>query len=110
MTDLAKRFEVHPAQITTLKREFLERADQAFGGTSDAPKFTALESERDDLYHKIGELEMQRDYLKKNINQSRIVKERKAFLDRDDKLSLPKQAELKSIEAAFITSPLVNLI
>lgn len=42
MTDLAKRFEVHTGQITTWKREFLERAYQAFGGTSDAPKLTAL--------------------------------------------------------------------
>ena len=66
MTDLAKRFEVHPAQITTLKREFLERTYQAFGGTSDAPKLTALESERDDQYRKVGELEMQRDFLKKH--------------------------------------------
>ena len=49
MTDLAKCFKVHPAQITTWKREFLERADQAFGGTSDAPNLSALESERDDL-------------------------------------------------------------
>jgi hypothetical protein len=54
MTDLAKRFEVHPAQITTWEREFLERADQAFGGTSDAQKLMALESERDDLYRKVG--------------------------------------------------------
>lgn len=70
MTDLAKRFEVHLAQITTWKREFLERADQAFGGTSDTPKLTALESERDDLYRKIGELEMQRDYLKKTLTKA----------------------------------------
>lgn len=70
MTDYAKRFEDHPAQITTWKREFLERADQAFGGTSDAPKLTALESERDDLYRKIGELEMQRDYLKKTLTKA----------------------------------------
>lgn len=67
MTDLVKRFEVHPAQITTWKREFLDCADQAFGGTSDAPKVTALESERDDLYRKGGELEMQRDFLKKTL-------------------------------------------
>ncbi len=62
MADLAKRFELHPAQITTWNREFLEPADLAFGGPSDAPKLTALETERDDLYRKVGELEIQRDF------------------------------------------------
>lgn len=64
MTDIAKRFEVHLAQITTWKREFLERAKHAFGGPADVPKFTALEAYRDDLFRKLGELEMQRDFLK----------------------------------------------
>jgi hypothetical protein len=34
---------------------------------SDAPNPTALETERDDLYRKVGELEMQRDFLKKTL-------------------------------------------
>jgi transposase len=67
MAELAKRFEIHPNQISTWKKEFLERADQAFGGPSAAPGLTELEQERDQLYRKIGELEMQRDFLKKNL-------------------------------------------
>jgi len=80
MADFAKHFELHPVQITTWKRVFLERADLAFGGPSDAPKLTALGTERTDLYRKVGELEMQRDFLKK-INQSRTVSERKTYLN-----------------------------
>ena len=67
LADLAKRFELHPNQISAWKREFLEHADQAFGGLSAAPGVEQLEQERDQLYRKIGELEMHREYLKKSL-------------------------------------------
>jgi len=70
MTDIAKRFEVHPAQITTWKREFWIERNMPLGGAANAPKLTALETERDDLYHKVGELEMQRDFLKKTLTKA----------------------------------------
>jgi hypothetical protein len=67
MVDLAKRFEILPVVITTWKREFLDRIDLAFGGPSDAPKLSALETERDDLYCKVGELVMQRGFLRRSL-------------------------------------------
>jgi hypothetical protein len=48
------------------KREFLESADQAFGGPSAAPGTEQLEQEREQLYRKIGELERHREFLKKH--------------------------------------------
>ncbi len=43
LTELAKRYELHPYQISAWKREFLEHADQAFGGPSAAPGVEQLE-------------------------------------------------------------------
>lgn len=70
MTELAKRFELHPNQISAWKKEFLEHADQAFGGPSAAPGKTDHEKERDELFRKIGELEMHRDFLKKSLQKA----------------------------------------
>ena len=62
MAELSKRFEVHPQMISKWKQEFIERSHEIFDTT--APEEN-LEKEKDRLYAKIGQLEMERDWLKK---------------------------------------------
>jgi len=70
LAELAKRFEVHPNQISTWKREFLEHADLAFGGPSAVPNHLDQDKEREVLFRKIGELEMEKDFLKKSLKKA----------------------------------------
>jgi transposase len=62
LAEISKKFEVHPNMISKWKQEFLERSPELFEGPGPKEDF---EAEREKLYAKIGELEMQRDWLKK---------------------------------------------
>jgi len=66
LSELAKRYDVHPTVITRWKKEFLSRAPELFeGGKGRKDK----EENVDWLYTKIGQLEMEREYLKKNLKK-----------------------------------------
>lgn len=62
LAELSKRFEVHPNMISKWKQEFIERGSEIFE-TKSPDKQSQIDLEK--LYAKIGQLEMERDFLKK---------------------------------------------
>lgn len=65
MAELSKRFEVHPNIISKWKQEFVKRSSELFDKKSDAE----AEVDPEKLYAKIGQLEIENDFLKKSLKK-----------------------------------------
>ncbi len=63
LAELAKKYEVSPTMISRWKADLVKNADSAFGkqGKSDED----MEKETQELYAKIGKLEMMLDFAKR---------------------------------------------
>jgi transposase len=68
LNEICKRYEVAPSQVHAWKKQLLERGSHLFDKNDKAAETEAIELERrqSKLYEKIGELTVERDFLKKS--------------------------------------------
>lgn len=67
LSELSKRFEVHPTIISRWKREFQKRAAEIFDTPAQEENFA---SEREHLHAIIGRLQVEMEWLKKISNKA----------------------------------------
>ena len=66
LAELSKRYELHPTMISKWKLEFLEKSSDVFDKRSEEE--SGIDPEK--LYAKIGQLEMENDFLKKSLKKT----------------------------------------
>jgi transposase len=67
LAELARKYELHPQQITKWKREFLEGSESIFSSKKKSPK-TEAEEKEEALLKIIGQQKVEIDFLKKNLS------------------------------------------
>lgn len=67
LSELAEQYELHPNQIRTWKKEFMNNAEEVFAKKSSKKNDSGQELAK--LYQKIGQLEIEKDFLKKSLGE-----------------------------------------
>lgn len=67
LNDICKRYEVAPSQVKTWKKQLLDQGANLFirGNKASDDAANKLERDQGKLYEKIGQLTVERDFLKK---------------------------------------------
>jgi transposase len=72
LAELSAEFGVHPTMISDWKQELVKRAGELFGRGSKAPAAEDAQKVIDDLHRKIGQLQVECDFLAEQPAISRV--------------------------------------
>lgn len=67
ISEIASEYGIHPNQITTWKRKFIEQLPDIFS-SNNGKREKLWEQEKEALLKKIGQLEMEKEWLQKKLN------------------------------------------
>ena len=74
LNELASKYDIHPNQISQWKTHFLKNAVSVFSGPKDELKeLEQLRADKDDLHKRIGEKDMDIEFLKKNLRKLNLL-------------------------------------
>lgn len=68
LQQIASKYEIHANQISMWKRQFLDSAENLFDGDLRTPE-RKQEADEEKLYKKIGQLQVEVDFLKKSLGE-----------------------------------------
>ncbi|MFD2968780.1 hypothetical protein [Sphingobacterium bambusae] len=88
---MADKYELHPTQINTWKREFLDNSENVFAREKKEEQDVSKEKE---LYSKIGKLQIQVDFLKKSLGKMSMEEKRRLVCPSEKKISVSEQCKL----------------
>lgn len=67
LTELSKKYDLHPNQISNWKKEFLAHSSSVFESKKNDDAESVVDVDK--LYAKIGRLEIENDFIKKNLKK-----------------------------------------
>ncbi|MFC1467910.1 IS3 family transposase [Verrucomicrobiota bacterium] len=101
INEIAAKFEIHPVQVGTWKKELLERVPEVFERKNAAPD-KEVEMEKARLERKEGQLSMEVDWLGKKVRTAGDPQQRAQLVRKKSKISLRRQCDLLGISRSLI--------
>ncbi|ACL76017.1 transposase IS3/IS911 family protein [Ruminiclostridium cellulolyticum H10] len=105
LTEIAAKYEIQPNQLTRWKSEFIKNANRAFSVDADETEQLkqAHEAQIDELHRQIGQLTVERNWLKKKSEQFGLLTEPpKHGGKKHKKLTITRQCQLLGLNRSTL--------